>query len=147
MKFVASATLWRADLSAPPCPRPLAADGVRAGFAAPVQDFSEQTLDINDYLVRNAPATFYVQVEGHSMDGAGIHHGDMLVVDRSIPPRDGHIVIAFVDGERLVKTLRLRGSRGWLVAAHPDYPPLPFREGQQAEIWGVVVGRFARIKA
>lgn len=139
--------ICRAELNPAPLSLPLAPNAVRAGFAAPAQDFQEESLDINTYLVRNAPATFFVQVEGNSMDGAGIHSGDMLVVDRSIPAQDGHVVIAFVDGERLVKTLRLKGNRGWLIASHPDYPPLEISDRQQADIWGVVTGRFARIKA
>lgn len=126
-------------------PRPLAADCVRAGFPSPAQDYEEETLDINEYLIRNGPATYFVQVEGDSMDGAGIHHGDILVVDRSITAQDGHIVVAFVDGERLVKQLRLFGLYGALEAANPKYPTIHLSAASQVEIWGVVTGKFAKV--
>lgn len=126
-------------------PRPLAPDCVKAGFPSPAQDYEEETLDINEYLIRNGPATYFVQVEGDSMDGAGIHHGDILVVDRSITPQDGHIVIAFVEGERLVKRLRLFGQFGALEAANPKYPTIQLSAATQVEIWGVVTGKFAKV--
>lgn len=125
--------------------RPLAPDGVKAGFPSPAQDYEEEALDINDYLVRNPTATFYVRVEGDSMDGAGIHHGDILVVDRSLTARHGHIVVAFVGSERLVKRLSLRGGKGMLVAANPRYPAIEINPEDPATIWGVVTGKFARI--
>lgn len=77
------------------------------------------------------------------MDGAGIHHGDILVVDRSIQPVSGHVVVAFVGGERLVKTLRISGGLGQLVAENPNYPPISITE--DCVIWGVVTGRFAKV--
>lgn len=128
-------------------PRPIAPDTVRAGFPSPAQDYEEESLDINTYLIRNAPATFFVKVEGDSMQGAGIHPGDILVVDRSIQMQHGHIVIAFVGGERLVKRIQFEGNRGFLVAEHPDYPPILVDEEHPATIWGVVTGRFAKIPA
>lgn len=126
-------------------PRPVAPDCVKAGFPSPAQDYEEESLDINEYLIRNVPATYFVQVEGDSMNGAGILHGDILVVDRSINPVDGHIVVAFVDGERLVKRLRLYGQEGALEAANPMYPTIYLSVASQIEIWGVVTGRFAKV--
>lgn len=128
-------------------PRPLAPDRVKAGFPSPAQDYEEETLDINEFLIRNGPATYFVQVEGDSMNGAGILHGDILVVDRSVSPKDGHIVVAFVDGERLVKRLRISTSGGALEAANPNYPPIELTSASQVEIWGVVTGRFAKVPA
>ncbi len=72
------------------------------------------------------------------MVGAGIHCGDLLVVDRSLEPRDGQVAIAVVDGELLVKRLRWRKGRLFLEAEHPDYPPLQIREAMNFEVWGVV---------
>ena len=137
--------IFRADLTPTFIPRPLAPDCVKAGFPSPAQDYEEETLDINDYLVKNAPATFFVQVEGDSMDGAGIHHGDILVVDRSIRPVSGNVVVAFVGGERLVKTLLIHGDSGELVAENPKYQPIPLNENSQVTLWGVVTGRFAKV--
>ena len=79
------------------------------------------------------------------MEGAEIFDGDILVVDRSIKAQHGQIVIAFVDGERLVKRLYCRGEKVALVAENPAYPPLVIREGMDLTIWGVVVGRFKRM--
>lgn len=126
-------------------PRPIAADNVRAGFPSPAQDYEEETLDINQYLIRNAPATFFVTVEGDSMINAGIHNGDILVVDRSIQFQHGHIVVAFVGGERLVKRLQYAGNVGYLVAENPAYPPILVCEENPATIWGVVTGRFSKV--
>lgn len=77
------------------------------------------------------------------MAGANIHAGDILVVDRSIQPVSGNVVVAFVGGERLVKTLRICGGLGQLVAANPNYPPINITE--ECVIWGVVTGRFAKV--
>ncbi len=81
------------------------------------------------------------------MQGAEIFDGDILVVDRSISPVHGHIVVAFLNGERLVKRLSRRGGRTALVAENPAYPTLELQEGAELVIWGVVVGKFKRIGA
>jgi DNA polymerase V len=129
--------------------RPLPIDEVRvsAGFPSPAADYADQRLDINEYLVRNPVSTFFFSVEGDSMQGAEIFEGDMLVVDKSIRPRHGHIVIAFVDGQRLVKRLYQRGGRVTLLAEHPRYPALEIREGMELLIWGVVTGKFKHFGA
>ncbi len=117
---------------------------VSAGFPSPAGDFEELSLDINEYLVRNPPATFFFPVRGDSMEGAEIFDGDVLVVDRSIQARHGHIVVAFVNGERLVKRLHCRAGRVVLMPENPRYPPLEIREGMEFSIWGVVTGKFKR---
>lgn len=115
-----------------------------AGFPSPAADYEDRRLDINDYLVSNPASTFFFSVEGDSMQGAEIFDGDVLVVDKSIRPRDGHIVVAFVDGERLVKRLCCRGGRVALLAENPAYPALEIREGIELVVWGVVTGKFKR---
>lgn len=117
---------------------------VSAGFPSPAADYEDKRLDINDYLVRNPVSTFFFVVEGDSMEGAEIFDGDVLVVDKSIRPRHGHIVVAFVDGQRLVKRLFRRAGRVALHAENPRYPPLEIRDGQELLVWGVVVGKFKR---
>ena len=72
------------------------------------------------------------------MLGAGIHPGDLLIVDRSLEARDGKIIIAVVNGELLVKRLRLEGTQPYLVAENPDYPQLKITEAMEFQIWGVV---------
>jgi DNA polymerase V len=127
--------------------RPLPLDGIKvsAGFPSPAADYEDKRLDINEYLVRNPVSTFFFPVQGESMQGAEIFDGDILVVDRSVRARHGHIVIAFVNGERLVKRLYRRGGRVALIAEHPAYPPLEIRDGMELEVWGVVVGKFKRL--
>lgn len=126
------------------CYLPLDAVRVSAGFPSPAADYEDKRLDINEYLVRNPVSTFFFVVEGDSMQGAEIFAGDVLVVDKSVRPRHDHIVIAFVDGQRLVKRLFRRGGRVALLAENPNYPPLEIREGQELLVWGVVVGKFKR---
>lgn len=117
---------------------------ISAGFPSPAADYEDQRLDINEYLVRNPVSTFFFSVEGDSMQGAEIFDGDILVVDKSIRPRHGQIVVAFVDGQRLVKRLYRRNGRVALLAENPRYPPLEIREGQELVVWGVVIGKFKR---
>ena len=80
---------------------------VPAGFPSPSQDYSDTKIDLTQMLIRDELSTFIVRVSGDSMEGAGIYDGDKLIVDRSIEPRDGHVVIAVVDGEMTVKRLRV----------------------------------------
>jgi DNA polymerase V len=117
---------------------------VSAGFPSPAADHEERRLDINEYLIKNPVSTFFFPVEGDSMEGAQIFSGDVLVVDRSVKARHGSVVVAFVDGERLVKRLWNRNGRIALVAENPAYPPLEIREGSELVVWGVVVAKFRR---
>jgi DNA polymerase V len=126
---------------------PLPFDGVKvsAGFPSPAADYEDKRLDINDYLVRNPVSTFFFPVQGDSMEGAEIFEGDVLVVDKSVEAQHGHIVVAFVNGERLVKRLHCRNGKVALVAENPKYPPLPIKEGVELTVWGVVIGKFKRM--
>ena len=117
---------------------------VSAGFPSPAADYEDQRLDINEYLVRNPVSSFFFSVEGDSMQGAEIFDGDILVVDKSVRPRHGHIVIAFVDGQRLVKRLYKLHGRVALLAENPGYPPLEIGDGMELLVWGVVTGKFKR---
>lgn len=129
---------------APRLELPLDAVKVSAGFPSPAADYEDKRLDINEYLVRNPVSTFFFAVEGDSMQGAEIFDGDILVVDKSVRPCHGHIVIAFVDGDRLVKRLHRRAGRIALVAENPRYPTIDINEDQELQVWGVVVGKFKR---
>ena len=135
------------QLNPPLLERPLGLSPVSAGFPSPAEDYEQATLDINRYLIRNPVSTFFFKVEGDSMEGATLFAGDILVVDRSVTPVHGHIVVAFVGGERLVKRLHLRSGRSALLAENPTYPPIEITEEAQVDIWGVVVGSFKRISA
>lgn len=117
---------------------PLYSCPVSAGFPSPAEDYLEGKLDLNHYLVPHPAATFFVRVTGDSMLGAGIHPGDILIVDRSLEASDGKVVIAVVNGELLVKRLRLNEISIGLVAENPNYPPLLVTEMMDFEVWGVV---------
>lgn len=117
---------------------PLYTCPVSAGFPSPADEYLEGKLDLNKHLIPHPLATFFVRVSGNSMTGAGIYEGDLLIVDRSLEPRDGNVVIAVVNGELLVKRLKMRNGQPHLVAEHPDYAPLAITEAMDFSIWGVV---------
>ena len=114
-----------------------AAAGVPAGFPSPADDYIDCHLDLHEHLIEHPAATFYVRASGDSMVGAGIHDGDLLIVDRAVEPRDGHIVIAVVHGELTVKRLRRRQGRLYLVSDGNAHPPLAITEEMDLLIWGV----------
>lgn len=136
--------IWAAKLPVVPCLIPLGVSPVAAGFPSPAADYEDRRLDVSEYLIRNPVATFFFRVSGDSMVEAEIFDGDMLVVDRSVTPQHGHIVVAFLRGERLVKRLEKRGERVVLCSANSAYPDFEVRDGDELAVWGVVVGKFKR---
>jgi DNA polymerase V len=117
---------------------PLYQSPVVAGFPSPAEDEIEKNLDLNELLIRHPAATFFLRVSGSSMVKAGIHNGDMLIVDRSLEPAHGKIVVAALNGELTVKRLRLDNGRAFLVAENDSYRPIEVTEGIELHIWGVV---------
>lgn len=111
-----------------------------AGFPAPGDDLVEKSLDLNDLLINNPNATFFVRVEGDSMEGAGIFSGDILVIDRSVTYQSGQIVVAAVYGEMVVKKLEIKDGTAKLLSENTDYAPIIVNEADDCYIWGVVVG-------
>ncbi len=111
---------------------------VKAGFPNPADDATGVGLDLNQLIVKNPISTFYLTVEGNSMEGAGINSGDIVVVDKSLQPKTGDIVVGVVDGEFTLKHLKKEGHKAWLVAANPSYKPIALHEAIDASIWGVV---------
>jgi DNA polymerase V len=111
---------------------------VEAGFPSPADDHLERGIDLNEELIRNPAATFLVRVKGDSMRDAGIHAGDVLIVDKSLTPTDRKIVVAMIDGNFTVKRFRKRGARVFLEAENPDFSPIEVTEGQELSIFGVV---------
>ena len=118
--------------------RPLLASRVEAGFPSPADDYVERSLDLNEELIARPAATFFLRAGGRSMQGAGIHDGDLLIVDRSISAEVGMVVVAVVDGEFTVKRLA-RSTDGMVLAAeHPGYAPVPIGPDTDVRTWGVV---------
>jgi DNA polymerase V len=93
------------------CQRPLYQQSISAGFPSPAEDHCDRKLDLNRHYIKNPAATFFVTVSGDSMTGAGIHNGDRLIVDRSLEPSSGRVVIAVINGEHTVKRLHREGDR------------------------------------
>jgi DNA polymerase V len=111
---------------------------VSAGFPSPAEDYIEGRLDLNRHLIKHPAATFFVRVAGDSMIGAGIHPGDILVVDRALEPQDSNVVIAVIDGELTVKRISQRHGKLFLVPDNKAYEPLEIVEAMEFEVWGVV---------
>ena len=113
------------------CPAP-------AGFPSPAADHYDKRLDLNEHLILHPEATFFLRVKGDSMIGAGIHDNDLLVIDRSVEPTHGRVVIAVIDGELTVKRLHRQRGKIILQADNPKYPDLVIAADQELQIWGVV---------
>lgn len=125
---------------------PLFAHSVRAGFPSPADDYVADTLDLNDHLMPRKEASFLLRAKGDSMIGAGIHDGDILIIDRSITPTDGRVVIATLDGQFTVKTLEKKRGRIRLLPANPDFEPIELKDEQELQIWGVVTNVIHSLK-
>lgn len=117
---------------------PLVGARIAAGFPSPADDFVDRRLDLNEHLIRHPTATFFVRVQGSSMIDAGIHDGDLLIVDRSLEPGDNRIIIAALNGELTVKRVTRRGGKLWLLPENHDFAPVEVTPEMQFEVWGVV---------
>ncbi len=118
---------------------PLYGAKVPAGFPSPADDHMEGTLDLNEHLVKHPAATFFVRASGQSMLNAGIHENDILIVDRSLKPTHGKIVIAAIDGQLTVKRLHQeKNGQLLLMPDNPKYQAIELKEGSEMIIWGVV---------
>ncbi|WP_103666954.1 LexA family transcriptional regulator [Pseudanabaena sp. BC1403] len=120
------------------CRVPLYLNPVAAGLPAPTEDYIEGKIDLNRHLVKHPDSTFLVRVVGESMQDAGIHPRDLLVVDRSLEAISGKVVIAVVDGELTVKRLRKHRNKLWLMPENPNFQPIEIGENVELHIWGVV---------
>lgn len=112
---------------------------VSAGFPSPAEDYLESQLDLHDYLIRNKAATFLMRVEGDSMKGAGLFHGDLIVVDRAAEPLSGCIVVVSLNGEHTVKRLRRTPECVWLEPENPSYHPIRVEQDAELHVFGVVL--------
>lgn len=131
--------MYSADLSSS-LPLPYADQGVRAGFPSPAQDYLSESIDLNRELVRHPATTFYARACGDSMKDCGIDDGDLLVIDKSLEPHDGDIVVAFIDGDFTLKKVKFDDENKciWLVPANDEYSPIKIAEDNNFLIWGVL---------
>jgi DNA polymerase V len=117
---------------------PLFIERVKCGFPSPAEDYREEEIDFNKYLIKHQSATFTVKVEGDSMTDEGIHSGDMLIVDRSITPKSEMIIVAILHGEFTVKKLIQKHREVWLYPGNSKYDPIKINEEMDFQVWGVV---------
>lgn len=120
---------------------PYISNGIKAGFPSPAQDFMGESIDLNKILVKHPMETFYAKVEGDSMKDAGIHDGDIMVIDRSLPYEDGKIFVCYLDGDFTVKRMRIDKANEtvWLVAENPAYEPIKVIPENDFIVWGRVI--------
>lgn len=118
---------------------PLIEGGIKAGFPSPAEDFLDASIDLNKELIKNPSATFYGRVKGDSMQDAGIANGDLLIIDKSLEPRDGKVAVCFIDGEFTIKRIKLDKNICWLMPANPSYKPIKVTEENEFMVWGIVV--------
>ena len=117
---------------------PLFSHKVPAGFPSPADDYVQGSLSLDEYLIQHKEATFFVRVKGNSMVDAGIFDGDLLIVDKSLDPQSGDIIIAVVDGELTVKRLLQRNGSYILKPENSLFKDIVFKDGQELVVWGVV---------
>lgn len=117
---------------------PIADEGIKAGFPSPAQDFMDLAIDLNKELVKHPAATFYGRVKGDSMVDAGIYDGDILIIDKSLDPRDGDMAVCYIDGEFTIKHIKIEKDVIWLIPANEKYQPIKVTEDNDFLIWGIV---------
>lgn len=127
-----------AAVACSPMTLPMARVGARAGFPSPAEDLGAKRIDLTARLIKHPQATFLIRARGESMREAGIEDGDVLVIDRAINPKNGHVVVAVIEGEFVCKTLSIRAGRMKLKSANPGYPDIVPKDSQTVEVWGVV---------
>lgn len=118
--------------------QPVALTPISAGFPSPAEEYMDGQLDLNEHLIQHPAATFFIRVTGDSMIGAGIHSGDLLVVDRALAAVEGNVVIAAVNGDLTVKRICILEGQPMLAAENSNYSPIPIHEETNVELWGVV---------
>ncbi len=118
---------------------PLFSTPVSAGFPSPAESHIDRKIDLNEELIKHPAATFFVRVEGDSMEGAGILSGDILVVDRSIQAKDGKIIVAVVNGEFAVKRIKKIKKKYFLIPENKKYSPIEITKEMDFSIWGIVL--------
>lgn len=117
---------------------PVINTGISAGFPSPAMDFIDVSIDMNKYLIKRPTATFYGRVKGVSMKNCGIDDGDLLVIDKSIPPANNKIAVCYIDGEFTVKRINVNEGACWLIPENKNYKPIKITEDNDFQIWGIV---------
>ena len=111
---------------------------VNAGFPSPAENHLENTMDLNKALIKNPSSTFYARVKGESMINDGVEDGDLLVIDRSVEPYENCLAVCFLEGEFMLKRVRLEGDELLLVPANEKFKPIRVKKDNDFYVWGVV---------
>lgn len=124
------------------------AEGIKAGFPSPAQDYMTDSIDLNKEIVKHKETTFYARVDGDSMQEAGIGNGDIVVIDKSLDVRNGDFIAAFIDGEFTLKQYKTDAAArcAWLMPANPAYPPIKVTEENNFIIWGVITHTIKKLR-
>lgn len=112
--------------------------GIKAGFPSPAADFEGDEISLDKVLVKNNLSTFYAKASGNSMTGAGIDHGDIMVIDRSLEPTENKIAVCCIDGEFTVKRIKIKKDGLYLIPENKDFEPIKITESNQFVVWGIV---------
>lgn len=112
--------------------------GIKAGFPSPAADFEGDEISLDKVLVKNNLSTFYAKASGNSMTGAGIDHGDIMVIDRSLEPTENKIAVCCIDGEFTVKRIKIKKDGLYLIPENKDFEPIKIMESNQFVVWGIV---------
>lgn len=118
---------------------PLYTSPVSAGFPSPAEDYLQKRVSLDELIIKNPTSSFIVQAEGDSMIGAGIYPKSLLVVDRSLEPKNNDIIIASIENEFLVKRFKKTKNKIFLLSENNKYPPFELLENLENVFWGVVV--------
>src|SRR5690606_35591837 len=118
---------------------PFVVNGISAGFPSPADDFLDINIDLNKHLIKHPSTTFYGKVKGNSMIDAGIHDGDLLIIDKSLEPKNNKIAVCFLDGEFTVKRIKIEKDIVWLIAENKNYKPIKVTKDNEFLIWGIVI--------
>lgn len=118
--------------------RPFIEGGIKAGFPSPAEDFTEISIDLNIELLKNPSSTFFSRVSGDSMQDLGISDGDLLIIDKSLEPKDGKIAVCYIDGEFTMKKIKIEKDCCWLIPANEKYKPIKVTADNEFIVWGIV---------
>lgn len=135
---------FKPDLTSP-IEIPLIDVGIKAGFPSPAADFEEQRISLDQYLIKNPESTFFAKASGDSMINAGISDGDLLVIDRSLEPKNNAIAVCYIDGEFTVKRIKKTKDKVVLQPENSLYKPIVISQENELIIWGIVTYTIKKI--
>ncbi len=120
--------------------------GINAGFTSPAQDYQADAISLNELLIKHPSTTFFAKVDGECLSGSGINNGDIVLVDKSLQPRDGDIAVCFLDGEFTMKRLKVEKDIIWLLPDNEKFKPIKVTSDNELIIWGIVISAVKRFR-